>query len=226
MLCHRRRAGASGFLLLAALCSVGNVVRAGAITLTGAITQDLADSLETASANPSLNNVADGDAYSVVLNFSGTISGPVAAFALSSIQFTDMTNSASENAFISGSLTMTQASGVDTFSVLGCLIDPSTCPLGNELDLNFEIPSTGLTQTGVTASIVPGLIPSMDLFEDSGNSEIQGSITGYSQSGAAPGVPEPSTVSLLMFGAAFLAMRLLRSPRKIQSRPISLTESA
>ncbi len=191
---------------------------AGTILLTGKITQDLADSGETAIANPSLNSIVDVDSYSILLTFNGAISFIPAGISLNSIQLTDLTHSASESAFLSGSMTINQNAGVDVFSVLGCLTDPSTCVLGNELDLNFQIPASGLGLTGVAAQIVPGIVPSMDLLEDSSNSEIQGSITGYSATGVTSGVPEPATISFTILGLALtLCMRGSQTHRgKIQ----------
>lgn len=108
-----------------------------------------------------------------------------------------------ESGFISGSVTIAQSGAVDQFSVLGCLIDAATCVLGNELDLNFQIPAAQLNQAGVTAQAIPGLLP-LDLLEDGGNTDIQGSVTGDSYAA----VPEPSTFGL--FGIAIGGYMLIR----------------
>jgi|SRR5579864_2061051 len=198
-----------GFVLAGiSLAIFGARANAGSILLTGTITQDLTDSGETAVANPSLNSVIDGDSYTILLNFTGAFPPLPAGIPLISIQLTDLTHSASETAFLSGSMTINQSAGVDVFSGLGCLTDPSTCVLGNELDFNFQIPSSGLGLSGVAAQVVPGLVPSMDLLEDSSGAEVQGSITGYSATGVAPGVPEPSTISFAILGLAFLTVCL------------------
>jgi hypothetical protein len=73
------------------------------------------------------------------------------------VLFKDLTHPATEAAFISGSMRITQSSGVDILSVLGCLIN---CSSGNQLNLNFQIPSSALHQSGAAA--VPGIIPSTD----------------------------------------------------------------
>jgi hypothetical protein len=186
------------------MCSIESTAHGGTITITGTVTQDTADLGTTAVANPSLNNILDGDAYSVVLNFPGAISSPGMS-SLTSILFTDPAAGASESAFISGSVTIAQMSGEDVFSGLGCMIDPSTCLQGNELDLNFQIPASGLTQSGVVAQGVPGIIPSMDLLEDGGSTDIQGTVTGYSQTAPETAtVPEPSTIVFSLLGGAFL----------------------
>jgi hypothetical protein len=193
------RSFCAGLVLLAA------PIYAGTITITGLITQDLADSGATAVANPSLNSIQDGDQFTVALTFAGSITTP-GTYALTSILFNDAAAAASEGAFISGIMTITDNLGFDQFSVLGCLVDPSTCLQGNELDLNFEIPDTQLNQSGVAAQAVPLLSPSLDLFEDSANTEVQGSIGGYSYPGGAQ-LPEPSTFMLIAAAGCCLAAK-------------------
>jgi PEP-CTERM motif len=153
-----------------------------------------------------LNNVLDGDPFTVTLNFSADITAAGGPFTLTSLLFSDPTAGASEGAFISGSMTITQVSGMDQFSVLGCLVDPVSCLQGNELDLNFQIPSAGLNQTGVSAQFIPALLP-LDLLEDGGNTEIQGSLSGYSYASTAL-VPEPST--MLLFAASLAGLLVSR----------------
>jgi len=176
-------------------------VRADTITMNGNITQDAGGN---ATANPGLNSIVFGDPFSVTMSF-GAIASP-GTYALTSILFGDPSAGASEAAFISGSMTITQVGGSDQFSVLGCLIDAATCLLGNELDLNFQIPAAQLNQTGVVAQAIPSLLP-LDLLEDGGNTDIQGSISSYSYAGGAA-VPEPSTLSLI--GIAIAGLILIR----------------
>jgi PEP-CTERM motif len=178
----------------------------GSITVTGVVTQDPADAGATAVANPSLNNVLDGDPFTVTLNFSGDITAAGGPFTLTSLLFSDPTAGASEGAFTSGSMTITQVSGMDQFSVLGCLVDPVSCFQGNELDLNFQIPTAGLNQTGLSAQFIPALLP-LDLLEDGGGTEIQGSLSGYSYASTAQ-VPEPST--MLLFAASLAGLLVPR----------------
>ena len=192
---------------LAGVCLLAAPAFADTITINGLVTQDLADSGATAVANPGLNAIQDGDPFTVALTFAGSIATH-GTYALSSILFNDASAGASEGAFISGSMTITDTAGMDQFSVLGCLVDPSTCLQGNELDLNFEISDTQLNQTGVTAQAVPLLSPSLDLFEDSANTEIQGSIGGYSYPGGAQ-VPEPSTFALIAAAGLCLTAKKL-----------------
>jgi len=188
----------AGLFLLAA------PIYADTITINGLITQDLTVSGATAVANNSLNAIRNGDQFTVALTFAGSIATP-GTYALTSVLFNDAAASASEGAFISGSMTITDTAGMDQFSVLGCQIDPVTCGLGNQLDLNFEIPDTQLHQTGVTAQAVPLLLP-LDLLEDNSNTEIQGSIGGYSYPGGAQ-VPEPSTFALIAAAGLSLTAR-------------------
>jgi hypothetical protein len=95
---------------------------------------------------------------------------------------------------------------MDEFSLLGCLSTGSGCLLGNQLDLNFMIPSSSLNLGSVVASAVPLLTP-LDLLEDDGTTDIQGSVTSYSYSppSTAP-VPEPSTLIMLGGGLAMLTV--------------------
>lgn len=191
-------------MLVIGLCLTSVPMRADAISLIGTITQDPADSGVTSTSNPTLLNVTDGDPYTVTLGFAGAITSP-GTFNLTSILFSDPTQSASESAFISGSMTISQSAGVDTISVLGCLIDTSSCATGNELDLNFTILAAELNSTGVPAQAVPSITP-LDLLEDGGNTDIHGSVTSYSyQSAGVPAVPEPSTLGLMTLGTAALA---------------------
>lgn len=68
------------FLLV---CGAAN---AGTLTISGVISQNTVGSAPI--ANPSLNNINDGDAYSVALNFSGGIAS-AGTYGLTSIVFSD-----------------------------------------------------------------------------------------------------------------------------------------
>ncbi|MGA3025684.1 MAG: PEP-CTERM sorting domain-containing protein [Bryobacteraceae bacterium] len=194
------------------LFSIGFVtvpVHAGTITITGTMTQDTADVGSPAVANPSLNNILDGDSYSVTLNFAGTLTGPVTDDPLVSASFSDASAGALENGFFPGSLTnvtIVQSAGFDQFTVLACLIDNSVnCESGNQLALNFQIAAASLNGTVVTASAIPSLLP-LDLIEDGGNTDIQGTVTGYSYSASGGGSPVPEPATLGLVGAAILGL--------------------
>lgn len=179
---------------LLAILAFAGTLRADSITLAGGITQSTQDSGTPAVANLSLNNIADTDLFAVEMDFNGTISSP-GIYSLASILFVDAIAGASESAFISGSMTITQVGAADQFSVFGCLIDAIACTQGNELDLNFQIPAVQLNQSLATASAIPALLP-FDLLEDGGNTDIQGVLINYSYTGASQ-TPEPSTFALI-----------------------------
>jgi hypothetical protein len=190
-------------LLACALC--GLTARGDMILITGTVTQDLADSGETAIDNPALNQINDGDSFTVALGFAGSASDS-GLTGTSSVLFTDNTASVSENGFISGVMDVSLDSGEDQLSVLACLLDPVSCTQGNQLDLNFQIAAAGFNQSGVTAQFIPGLTPALDLLEDGGNTEIQGSITGYSYIASTSAVPEPSTLPFAGEAMAWLIL--------------------
>ncbi len=145
--------------------------------------------------NTGLNNILDFQAYTVTLGFLGSITVP-GTYNLSGLTFSVPTAPASEASFGSISLTITAAGAVDQFSLLGCLTTGSGCLVGNQLDANFSIPAAGLNSQNVAAT---GLDPPhpLDLLEDDGITDIQGSITSYSNTGPVSTVPEPSLAALL-----------------------------
>lgn len=199
---------------LAVLCAAGCLAtwaRADTIYLDGAVTQDLNDSGETAVNNPSLNNILDGDLFTITLTFNGAATVP-GSINLVSVLFEDNSQPASEGGFISGTMVIAADSGNDDFEVLGCLLDPVSCTQGNELDLNFQIPAAGLNEFGVTPQIIPGLTPPVDLLEDYGSTEIQGSVTSYSY---VPDAAAPEPASLVLLGSALLALMTTSLWRKL-----------
>lgn len=205
---------ASLFLILVTSCVFASVASAQAtITVGGTIYQPNAN--PPAMNNPSLDNVLAGDVYSVTLNSTGSITAPGTYTSFSGADFSDFTHSADENQFISVSLTISPPSGgMDEFSVLGCL---STgiygCSGGNQLDLNFMIPAGSLNAVNVTAQSVPLLTP-LDLLEDDGTTDIQGSVTSYSYSSAVSTTPEPTSIALYGSGLIALALKRLKRQRK------------
>jgi hypothetical protein len=169
------------------------------ITLTGIITQSQNDQPgNPAINNPILNNINDGNSYSATLNFTGSILTP-GSYSLTGALFSDPSGPASENGFSSGTIVISQSSGVDTFSVQACLMG-FTCNIGNELDLNFTIAASGLNGANIASQPISGLLP-LDLLEDSGSTDIHASVTNYSY---VSSVPEPG--SLLLLASGFLAL--------------------
>lgn len=171
---------------------------AGTITFGGVITQSTQDGTGPAVNNTSLNAIATGDSYMVTLNFAGSITA-LGTYTLtgSLLGFEDPSAPAMESNFGLISLTVSADGAFDDLSLLGCVQSGSGCFVGNQLAVNFQIPSAQLNAQNVTAQAIPGLAPSLDLLEDDGITDIQGSVTQYSYTSA---VPEPST--LLMFGTA------------------------
>ena len=152
-----------------------------------------------------MNNVLDLDAYLVTLIFPGSINAP-GTYDLtgSSLTFSDPAAPATETSFGSISLTITLNGGFDEFSLLGCLTTGSGCFVGNQLDADPKIPGRALLNSQSVAAI--GLDPPhpLDLLEDDGITDIQGTITTYSYTGPASSVPEPSLAGLLGCGLAGL----------------------
>jgi hypothetical protein len=193
---------------LLTLCLTG-FAHAGSITLTGIVTQSTADSMVPAMSNPSLNNIADGDLFKITMNFAGLIGAP-SSTSLSYVAFADTTNAGGENAFISGKLVITQSAGVDQFFMLACLVDQNTCQQGNQLALNFALPQAQLQFGSATPQTIPGLLP-MDLLEDSGSTDIQGTLTTYAFRESAAPTPEPTAFALTGLSLIGLAVLVRRS---------------
>ncbi len=184
-----------------AVLSFGGAADGATITLSGTITQSTADTSVPAVQNATLNSIADGDVYTALLSFGAAVEAP-GMYNLIGLSFTDAMTGAAESAFLSGSLTMAQTGGSDEFSVLGCLAD---CALGNEIELEFTLPAAELNSNGA-ATEIPGL-PPLDLLEDGGSTDIQGTVQSYSYQGSTSGIPEPGAlclagISLVAFGAA------------------------
>lgn len=174
---------------------------ANSVLLVGIITQSVQEGGAPAVANPSLNNVADGDQFAVTFDFMAPISSP-GSFDLGSLTFTDLSAGVSESGFISGSMTLTQSGASTQFDVLGCLISASSCSTGNQLTLDFQMPTSQIAQSGVEVQPVPSLLMA-DLLEDNGATDIHGLLETYSYTGpAGPAqTPEPSTAALILLGA-------------------------
>jgi hypothetical protein len=199
-----------------------SILPAGTLTFGGMITQSTQDGTGPAVNNPALNNVLDGDSFTVTFDFPGAIAAPglytPASFAL---LLADSTNPATENSFGSVSVSV-QADATDPtaldISMLGCLTTGSGCLASNSLSVIFRIPAAGLSSQNVTAQALPGLMP-LDLQEDDGITDIQGVINTYSQV-SQTSAPEPSTTLPL----ALLAGALIRKRGRAQ-RARSLTQT-
>jgi PEP-CTERM motif len=205
-----RRLWGIPFLLGIALA---NLACADTIAFSGIITQSTSDGTGPAVNNPSLNSIADGDTFLVTLTFTGSITGPgTSSPPGATLTFLDSTASVSETGF-GGSKSVSVVSDGASYelSVFGCLTTGNDgCLGGNYLSANFQIPISGLNSASVTAQLVPNLYPPLDLEEDDGTTDIQGSINSYTYSQ----VPEPSSAALLGLAAAVLAFAKRAAARR------------
>jgi hypothetical protein len=208
---YRRSVLTSTGLLVLALCFLAATSQAGTITIEGLIKQSIADGTGPASNNFALNSIADLSPYILTLSFAGSIAAP-GTFHPDSLSFDVASAPADESAFSSITLTVTLNAGFDEFSLLGCLTSGSACDQGNYLTANFKVPTASLLLQNVVTTELDQPHP-MDLLEDDGITDIQGSITRYSNTGSAP-VPEPAAAGLI--GAALGLMWLVgRRKRRI-----------
>jgi len=191
---------------------------ADGITVAGTITQSTQDGTGPAANNPSLNNIADGDAYTLSLIFAGSITAP-GTYNLTggSLVFSDPTAPASESSFTSISLTVALDGSSDDLSLFACLSTGSGCLLGNSLSLNFAIPSADLNTLSAPAGTIFGLSPPLDLLEDDGTTDIQAGVASYSYTPPISTVPEPPSLALLGSGLIALFVVRLNRQGKIRS---------
>jgi hypothetical protein len=190
------------------LCTaVGRSLSAGTIMVAGVINQSTQDGTGPAVDNSTLNEIMDGNTFSIFLDFQGSITQPGTYELVDpDVTFTVRDANSVESDFGLVDLTVTSSSGFDQLSLFACLNTGSGCNQGNELDLNFMIPSNLLNGLNVAAQAIPGLLP-LDLLEDDGVTDIQGSVTTLSNS---PGTDSPEPSPLLLFCAGVLALRLGR----------------
>ena len=189
-------------------------LHADTITVTGSITQSTQDSTGPASNNSALNNILDGDPFSVTFGFDGAITSPGTYNSLTgtSLIFTD--GAIGESSFSSESLTIFQSGSVDQFSFLGCLATGTACDQGNQLDLTFQIAAVaGINSPATAAQGQPGLSPSFELLEDDGLTDIHGQLANYSYTAAGPIAPVPEPGSLTLIGAGIAGLLLRRRKR-------------
>jgi hypothetical protein len=180
--------------------SVTSTAFAGMIVIGGQITQSTQDGTGPAVNNPSLDNVLDSQPYLVTLAFAGSVTGP-GTYNLtgSSLTFSDPSAPASESSFGSITFTVAAAGAFDDLTLMSCLTTGTSCGVGNQLSLIFEIPAASLNSQNVPATGLDTPHP-LDLLEDDGVTDIHGSLTSYSS------VPEPSPAILLGCALAAFAV--------------------
>ena len=189
------------------LCRIPSL-HADTMTIGGTVTQSTQDGTGPAANNPGLNDIKDGEAYSVSLSFNGSIAAP-GTYDLtgSTLSFSVVSAGAVENQFDSVSLTVTQFGVFDQLSLFACLATGSGCNQGNELDLSFMIRASDLNSGNVTALGVVNLLP-LDLLQDDGVTDIQGSIASYSYTPPGTTIPTPEPASILLAASVFAALSL------------------
>jgi hypothetical protein len=211
------------FRIALACCGLAVAASAATISFGGKIIQSTQDGTGPAMNNPSLNNIKDGQDYTVTLTFAGSITAP-GTYNLtgSSLIFAVPTAPAMEPSFDFIGLTVTANGAFDDLSLLACLTIGDPCPpfAGNGMTAIFRIPAAMLNSQNVTAISLDELHP-LDLLEDpeTTGTDIHGSITSYSYTGSASAVPEPSSAILLGCGLIAFAGRR-RYQTQIRKREI------
>lgn len=182
-------------LAILAVCALCGQAAADTYTFVGVVTQSDADASATSIDNPTLNNVADGDPFTMTLTFTGSLAG-AGTFDLSTgtLAFQDPKAPASETGFNSISLTLISDGAFFDFSLQGCLPTGSACDQGNQLDANFQILASQLHSPTPTPIPISGLLP-FELLEDDGVTDIHGSLGS---------VPEP--IQIVPMSAAIGAL--------------------
>jgi len=180
---------------------------ADSIVFQGSISQSTADGTGPAVNNASLNNISDGDTFTVSIDFPGSVtSSGTFPFSGATVIFTDTTAGVAETNFGVSSFTVSADGVLDDVSFSGCLLSGSGCLLGNVLSANFAIAAASLNSQNVAASTIFGLSPALDLLEDDGTTDIQASVGLYSYHGVATSIPEPSTLPTIIAGIAALVV--------------------
>jgi hypothetical protein len=192
-------------VVLCLLCAVSSRAFGTTITLGGSMTQSTADGTGPAIGNPSLNNIVDGQAYSLTLNSATLINGSgLYDLTGSSLIFSVPAASATETSFAAITLSVMTNGAFSDFSLLAC-ISGADCNTGNALTANFRILTSMIGGSGVAATGLDQPHP-LDLLEDDGVTDLHGSIDTYSGTVATVVTPEPAPGSLLAIGLSGIAL--------------------
>src|SRR5258708_38389753 len=180
------------FLTILAVCGLSNVAVADIINIQGSITLSPSDGGILPVNNAALNSIADGDAYVVTLNFTGSLVFPSPnLFLTGTLTFNDITHPlATESGFSTINITVAADASFADFSLLGCLTTGGGCMIGTDLSASFQIPSAVVHAQNIMATGLDQPHP-FELLEDDGVTDIQRTIASYSYTGVSA-VPEPS----------------------------------
>lgn len=176
------------------------------IIISGSITQSTADGTGPATNNPSLNNINDGQAFSITLANATPITGPgFYTFTGSPLTFSVPSAPAAESLFSTITLNVASSGSFDDFSLFACLAG-FDCSVGNSLSASFRIPAASIGALNVAAI---GLDPPhpFELLEDDGITDLHGSISLYSNT--SPGTTTPTTTTPEPPSAVLTALPLL-----------------
>jgi hypothetical protein len=104
-------------LIAAIVVSIVTPVHADSMILNGVIGQSTLDGTGPAQNNPDLNVIADGNPYTIDLDFDGSILTP-GTYSLSGLKLVFATAGAIEDEFSSATLTVAQTGTFDTITLL------------------------------------------------------------------------------------------------------------
>jgi hypothetical protein len=204
-------------LVAAGMFLGGASAAADTVSFSGLITQSTQSGTGPAVNNPDLNKILLGDAFTVTVDFMGSINGPgTYPLAGASLLFHDVTALVDESSFDSVSISVLPDGSFFDISMFGCLTTGGGCLTGNSLSANFQILAAGLNSQNVPAFPIFGLSPPVDLLEDDGITDIQGSVSSYSYVSASA-VPEPSGLAplcLLLAAMAWMRQRKTNGGRR------------
>lgn len=185
-------------------CVFAATAPASTITLTGSVTQSTVDGTGPALSNPSLNNITDGEIFTLTLSPATDFTGPgLYVLTGSSLVFVVPAASATEGNFDVITLAVNRNGSFDDFSLLACLT-ATDCTSGNELTANFRIAAANIDGTAVPVTDLDQPHP-LDLLEDDGTTDLHASISTYTNT-AQSLLPEPNFLPLCALASLVLTI--------------------